>query len=114
MVVLRDGKIGRVDLTEINDKDSWHDLSGLNDVATANSVPYGESNSTVLHHGAIVESVVLQSRGGVLMLSLRPSRLAHAEEETRDDMVIDEEQDIDSTGSDDKVLPEVGDLCKLS
>ena len=112
MVVLRDGKIGRVDLTEINDKDSWHDLSGLNDVATANSVPYGESNSTVLHHGAIVESVVLQSRGGVLMLSLRPSRLAHAEEETRDDMVIDEEQDIDSTGSDDKVLPEVGDLVQ--
>ena len=46
------------------------------------------------------------------MLSLRPSRLAPAEEETRDDMVIDEEEDIDSTGSDDKVLPEVGDLVQ--
>jgi len=81
IVHLRNGQIGRICITELEDKENWVDLKHVFSLLKNQSSTLDEKQlkSLVLpgglHHGSIATCVILSVKENYLEVSLRPNRL---------------------------------------
>jgi rRNA biogenesis protein RRP5 len=104
LVTLRGGKIGRVDVTEVNDAAQWEDLSCLSSPSSASHLPFQGGK---IAHGAVVEAVVVQC-STVLYLSLRLSRLSSVESDNDGDDDDEDEIEGNNSAATMTAVPQVG------